>query len=200
MTIVLDLCGGTGSWSKPYKDAGYDVRIITLPEYDVRAYEPPNDVYGILAAPPCTEFSIAKAKWERNEEAGFEVVNACLRIIEKCRPKFWALENPSGWLSKYLGKSQYHFQPWWFGDPWTKQTHLWGMFNAPVRRYYSWIDVPKIPQLYVRPNRQKPSIAFCNKSAAQYIRVFDNYSFVSDAEFRAVTPPSFARAFFEVNR
>lgn len=29
--IILDLCGGTGSWSKPYKDAGYDVRVITLP-------------------------------------------------------------------------------------------------------------------------------------------------------------------------
>lgn len=24
--IILDLCGGTGSWSKPYKEAGYDVR------------------------------------------------------------------------------------------------------------------------------------------------------------------------------
>ena len=33
--IILDLCGGTGSWSKPYKDAGYDVRVITLPEHDV---------------------------------------------------------------------------------------------------------------------------------------------------------------------
>lgn len=29
--IILDLCGGTGSWSKPYRDAGYDVRVITLP-------------------------------------------------------------------------------------------------------------------------------------------------------------------------
>ena len=24
--IILDLCGGTGSWSKPYKENGYDVR------------------------------------------------------------------------------------------------------------------------------------------------------------------------------
>ena len=40
--IILDLCGGTGSWSKPYKEAGYDVRIITLPEYDVRSYIPPG--------------------------------------------------------------------------------------------------------------------------------------------------------------
>jgi ubiquinone/menaquinone biosynthesis C-methylase UbiE len=26
--IILDLCGGTGSWSKPYSDNGYDVRIV----------------------------------------------------------------------------------------------------------------------------------------------------------------------------
>jgi hypothetical protein len=31
--IILDLCGGTGSWGKPYREAGYDVRLITLPEY-----------------------------------------------------------------------------------------------------------------------------------------------------------------------
>ena len=24
--IILDLCGGTGAWSKPYKDAGYTAR------------------------------------------------------------------------------------------------------------------------------------------------------------------------------
>lgn len=47
--IILDLCGGTGSWSKPYKDVGYDVRVITLPDYDVRTYEPPENVYGILS-------------------------------------------------------------------------------------------------------------------------------------------------------
>lgn len=33
--IILDLCGGTGSWSKPYRDAGYDVRVITLPRYNL---------------------------------------------------------------------------------------------------------------------------------------------------------------------
>lgn len=30
--IILDLCGGTGSWRLPYKEAGYDVRLVTLPE------------------------------------------------------------------------------------------------------------------------------------------------------------------------
>ena len=33
--IILDLCGGTGSWSKPYRAAGYDVRVITLPRYNL---------------------------------------------------------------------------------------------------------------------------------------------------------------------
>ena len=50
--IILDLCGGTGSWSRFYKEAGYDVRVITLPKYDVLTYQPPENVYGILAAPP----------------------------------------------------------------------------------------------------------------------------------------------------
>ena len=50
--IVLDLCGGTGSWSLPYQEAGYDVRLITLPDYDVLTYHPPPRVHGILAAPP----------------------------------------------------------------------------------------------------------------------------------------------------
>ena len=56
MKLILDLCGGTGSWSKPYAEAGYHVRIIDLPE-DVRLLEPPRaPVHGILAAPPCTYF------------------------------------------------------------------------------------------------------------------------------------------------
>jgi|GEM_PF-7128011 len=83
--IILDLCGGTGAWSKPYKEAGYDVRKITLPIYDVRDYSPPNNVYGILAAPPCTEFSLAKGAAARDFTTATEIVKACLNIIWCCR-------------------------------------------------------------------------------------------------------------------
>jgi len=74
--IILDLCGGTGSWSKPYKDAGYDVRNITLPDYDVRNYKPPKNVYGILSAPPCPMFSFVrtKAKLPRDLRGAMEVI------------------------------------------------------------------------------------------------------------------------------
>lgn len=84
--IILDLCGSTGAWSKPYLEAGYDVRLITLPNYDVRYYKPPEIVYGILAAPPCTMFSFARArriklKEPRDLEKGMELVIGCLKII-----------------------------------------------------------------------------------------------------------------------
>lgn len=136
--IILDLCGGSGSWSRAYVAAGYDVRNITLPQYDVLTYDPPDDVYGILAAPPCTEFSVLNCRAEarqRDPQAGLKIVMACMRIIEKCKPVWWALENPVGYLREYMGKSTLIFQPWQYGDPWTKRTEIWGTFTLPEARY-----------------------------------------------------------------
>ena len=137
--IILDLCGGTGAWSKPYADNGYTVINVTLPEYDVRTFKPPENVYGILAAPPCTMFSFArtKAKTLRNLEEGFEIVRACLNIIWSCMEiqqetkyktlplKFWALENPNGMLKYFLGRPAFEFNPYEFGDAYKKRTMLW---------------------------------------------------------------------------
>ena len=198
--IILDLCGGTGAWGEPYKDAGYDVRNVTLPCYDVRTYIPPLKVYGVLAAPPCDEFSIAKDhKLPRDYGKGLEIVIACLSIIHKVEPVFWALENPSGKLALFLGKSQYSFQPWFFGDGWTKRTLLWGKFNPPVKQYTRWEDVPKIEGLYTRPGRRTPSIAFNHLSHKKFIKSLDSFEVKSDTEFRAITPQGFARAFYEAN-
>ena len=200
--IILDLCGGTGAWSKPYRDAGYDVRVITLPEHDVLTYQPPYGVYGILAAPPCTEFSILNClaePRERNEDEGMIVVNACLKIIEECKPQFYAIENPVGNLKKYIGHPDFIFQPWEFGDAWTKRTCIWGKFNKPVKIFDNWDDVPKLP-LYTRPGRKKPNFAFLHKSAIKNIPQLADYKPQTDADFRAITPPGFAKAFFEVNQ
>jgi hypothetical protein len=135
--IILDLCGGTGAWGRPFQEAGYDVRLVTLPEQDVLTYTPPDGVYGILAAPPCTEFSLAKngSPIPRNLSAGLEIVNACLRIIWTCsldQPlHFWAMENPVGLLRRFLGRPKFTFRQWEFGDPGVKPTDIWGYFNEP---------------------------------------------------------------------
>ncbi|GAG30172.1 unnamed protein product, partial [marine sediment metagenome] len=144
--IILDLCGGTGAWSKPYAEKGYDVRNITLPDYDVRTYRPPENVYGILAAPPCEQFSFAKTTGKpRDLERGMEVVISCLKIIWRCQYKllsayaksttlkFWAIENPSGLLKRFLGKPVFEFNPYDFGKEYQKHTFLWGWFNLPKK-------------------------------------------------------------------
>lgn len=201
--IILDLCGGSGSWSKPYVEAGYDVRLVTLPEHDVLTYQPPEGVHGILAAPPCTEFSVLNciaAPRERKPDEGLKVVMACLRIINLCRPDWWAMENPVGYLREYMGYPRMTFQPWEYGDPWTKRTDIWGNFTPPNKIYTRWEDVPNKLPLYTRPGRRKPNFAYLHKSAQALIPQLAWTRPETDADFRAITPPGFAKAFFESNR
>lgn len=201
--IILDLCGGSGSWSRPYKEAGYDVRLITLPDYDVLTYEPPENIYGILAAPPCTEFSVLNCKAENRErhfDVGLTTVVACLRIIAMCKPQWWALENPVGHLIDYMGRPQLIFQPWEYSDPWTKRTAIWGRFVPPKKLYSSWDGVPDKLPLYTRPGRGKPNFAYLHKSAQALIPQLAWAHPQTDADFRAITPPGFAEAFWRTNK
>ena len=186
--IILDLCGGTGSWSKPYTEAGYDVRNITLPEYDVRLYTPPDNVYGILAAPPCTEFSRAKhfhgkGNYQHNFLQGLEIVSACMRVILTSQPKFWALENPIGYLARWLKEPQFIFDAWEFGGNYQKRTAIWGNFNLPTK---SVITKPS--------GIVKFSILKSRDIAPEYFGVFDRQT------RRAITPSGFAKAFFDTNK
>lgn len=187
--IILDLCGGTGAWSRPWVESGeYDVRVITLPEHDVRTYQPPEEVYGILAAPPCTEFSPAKhfhgkGKYKHDFIKGLEVVSACCRIMLTAKSSWWALENPCGYLRNWMGKPKLVFEPWQFGDNYQKRTALWGTFNNPL------IVTDKKPE-----GLKKFSMLKSREISPQL------YGKLNRAERRSVTPPGFARAFFEANR
>ena len=87
--IILDLCGGTGSWSKPYKENGYDVRVIDPQEWleddfgtgDVRLFKKPNEeIYGILAAPPCTHSQLVVLDIGRKREQSL-CLKACLLLM-----------------------------------------------------------------------------------------------------------------------
>lgn len=205
---ILHLCADTGSDSKPYKDAGYDVIRVTkdmgVENYGHgKVYEPPKEVYGIIANPVCTEFSIARTGGRaRNTEEGMVLVKECQRIVAECNPHFWMIENPAtGKLKDYLGKPTMIYEPWHYGSPWTKKTALWGKFNIPPRKYFKWEDVPKIPELYIRPGRKKPSLAFLHKSARQFIPEFWELAMSeSDMEFRSLCSQKFAQAFYEANQ
>ena len=209
--IILDLCGGSGAWSKPYRDAGYTVYNITLPYYDlfdVHCYNDkrkiffnsrlnnlhfhlnPNDVYGILAAPDCSEFSLAKTRAQRDFKKGLELVNKCIEIIQYCRLEpqyhnqgalqFWALENPTGFLRQFMGIPPFTFDPWHFGDMWKKQTDIWGYFNFPKKN----TSLPGFMESFIEKNKTT-NLGGSNKN--KKIK-------------RSITPPGFANAFFKVNQ
>lgn len=223
--IILDLCGGTGSWSKPWKDAGYRVFNITLPEYNVLDWEAKTDfilfnnqndsllklqicfkdIFGILAAPPCTQFSFARtnAKEPRNLELGMEVVWECWKIIYLCQSKiksdqckkaplkFWAIENPSrGMLKWFLGKPAFVFNPWEFGDWYKKETAIWGMFNEP-KKTESYFNS--------RGRAHKERMKKFDSMASKDIHP-EFYGKLTRTERRAITPAGFAKAFFEANK
>jgi hypothetical protein len=207
--IILHLCADTGSDSKPYKDAGYNV-ILVGKKIGVENFQPPPNIYGIIANPVCTEFSIARSGGKaRLGEEGLFLVRHCQRIIEKANPKFWVIENPAtGKLKDYLGDPQMVYQPFEFGSGWTKKTALWGKFNLPKPIYKKWEEVPDVPNFYIRSphtkhNRAtgKPQLYQLHKSAFDLIPEFIGLPKPkSDMEFRSICSQKFARAFFEVNR
>lgn len=205
--IILHLCADTGSDSRPYQlNDEYEV-IKVGSDIGVENFTSPPNVYGIFANPVCTDFSIAATGQARDLNNGMVLVNECLRIIREAESygnlKFWVIENPaSGRLKDVIGEPAYSYEPWWYGSPWTKRTALWGRFVIPKRVFHYWDDVPKLPDLYVRPGRGKPSLAFMHKSAVSLIPEFMAAGFTpdSDMEFRSLCSQKFAQAFYDSNR
>jgi len=178
--VIYDLCGGTRAWSKPYKDAGYDVRVITLPDYDIRKYilPFPHFAYGILFAPPCTVWANSGARWWKDRTPNeileaVEVLMAGIRIIWETGPIFWAIENPVGKMRKLLGEPRLIFNPCDYGDNYTKKTLLWGKFNIPWMHKVEPTEGSKMHRL---PPGEKRT------------------------EIRSITPQGFAQAFYEANK
>lgn len=222
MQTILDLCGGTGSWSKPYRDKGYDVKVLTLPDFDVvkwREYDwlikliNKNKIHGILAALPCTMFSIARndktARKPRDLKGGMEIVQACLDIVHECLCrqhrksgeglKWWALENPySGYLKRFIGEPILTFHPYEYGDPYTKNTAIWGDFNIPTKN-------PVKPRKFEHPTTKGArDFVSCVEHFRDLKDIPDGYlektGYSKRAVMRSMTPQGFANAFYKANK
>jgi site-specific DNA-cytosine methylase len=221
--LILDLCGGTGAWSRPYKEAGYDVQLITLPAYDVAQVEfdqysiefkellSPNpysttcvlyeDLCGILAAPPCTEFSVAKGARPRDLSFGMAPVKSCMRIIWEVQKHtaldFWALENPRGLLRRFLGIPHYTFEQWQFGGNKCKATDIWGYFKKPTPTVK---EFPSDPGDDDRTRTHAADWTLCDYPP-EYVDYMNQFKGdAKRAAARAITPAGFAKAFFRANR
>ena len=195
---ILSLFDYSGRWSSPYKEAGYDVYTVDIKNgisvLDIEPSEMPfSSVYGILAAPPCTDFAGSGAQYwkvkdaDGRTESSLVLIDRVLSLVEYYKPTFWALENPVGRLPTLrpsIGK------PWYFNpnefagwlpeedrgrECYTKRTGLWGTFTKPEKRALpvsaegNWIM-----RLGGKSERTK--------------------------ELRSMTPLGFAKAFYESNK
>jgi hypothetical protein len=203
--LILDLCGGTGAWSKPYRDAGYDTLIVDmaddLPDLDFHrarmtvedflVFWEPVPVQGVLCAPECTHFAGSGAQyWAAKDADGrtaqaVAMVRTCLAIIDKAKPAWWAMENPVGRLPKLvpeLGPPRMYFNPCDYGDAYTKKTCLWGSFTIPEKS-------PVEPVMYTTSTGKRGSMHWA-KLGGKSKRT---------KRLRSVTPSGFANAFFRAN-
>jgi hypothetical protein len=215
--LIFSLFDYSGSWPKPYADAGYPTDLW---DYKVEGcciegfsricdridecievgYMP----YGLLMAPPCTDLSKAGAwTWadkdkRMHEDHDFLTVTdwaECLVMIgfELSRRydwKFWALENPPGRLERICPELSFYrrmmFNPFDYGDPYTKKTVLWGEFNT---------NLPKNP---VEPER------VLIKGGSNYYHASSIWAKTGGRSektktLRSNTPAGFARAFYAAN-
>ena len=202
--IVLSLCDFSGVWSQPYVDAGYRVVRIDLgyPEgehkvadnvwhvgADLTAMKPRWKPYGVLAAPPCCCFCRPGARWWKRMDArgdtqkAVDVFEACLRVA-RTATGWWALENPPGRHKRLMEFEEplWQWQPWHYGDPWSKQTYIWGTAKRPPQECFD--PPPKLT--YRTPNGHLQGRV--SRMSSSWKRK------------REETPPGFARAFFKANQ
>lgn len=90
-----------------------------------------DNVHGILAALPCTDFAASGARWWEGKDAegktdlSVELAYQTLEIIEHLKPAWWVIENPVGRLDRLVLELKefgpQYFDPCDFGDPYTKK-------------------------------------------------------------------------------
>lgn len=240
MKRLLSLFDYSGQWSRPFFEGGWDViqwdiklnefmDIMTIDgvEFCLDNFE---DVDGVLAAVPCTDFTVSGAQyWPKKDADGrtkisLEYVYQVMRIVDLFRPTdddydgtfFWALENPVGRLPKLvpqLGKPWY-FDPWEFAGYQVKDKKTLKELDR-IRLKDGKEITPDEFQLVVDSNAYTKKTGLwgefnreMKKNPIQKIRLTNQGSFTqkyggkSDKtkEARSHTPEGFAQAFYLANR
>jgi hypothetical protein len=134
----------------------------------------------VFGFPPCTHVAVSGARDFRIKGTGMLrdslELFAAVEHAAKWAGAPYMIENPVGKFSDHMGKPDFTFQPWNFGDLESKKTCLW-VGNGFV--------MPPFETL-VKPEDVKESCWKCPPSEDR-------------GDIRSITPPGFARAVFEAN-
>ena len=135
------MCSGFGGWTEAFAQSDWFViRIEVNPSleyvpftriWDVKEWMdwiddlPHPDL--IVASPPCTQFSCANWRQDRETlEPDMSIVKACLDIIDYIKPTWWVLENVKGAVRYFIPLIGHHKQA--VGNKQCPQFYLWGDF------------------------------------------------------------------------
>lgn len=218
--LIISLYDYTGQWAKPYIDAGYPVLLWDkkiegdifergfghFQDY-IKPFNPDGyELYGILAAPPCTDFAVSGARHFKSKDKSTQrcggkddeafdnsvdmhigFVAAVMFMVEMFEPKFWVIENPVGRVERLVPElkpfRKLLFNPCDYGDPYTKKTILWGEFNSDLKK-----------------NEVEPVMYENNGKKGSYMWAKLGGKSEKTKALRSATPKGFAQAFFEANQ
>lgn len=200
--LVVSLCDRTGIMVRPWAELGYecicvDVQhrpmrksrveqvgiqggTITYQWGDVRTWFPPRRPAIVFAFPPCTHVTGANAR--DFVMKGTALLRDSLELFSACYSAgMWSgspfmVENPVGKFSDHMRKPDYYFQPWEYGDLWTKKTCIWAGngFVMP-------------PAVHAQPPEGTEQKIWMMSPSEER------------GDLRSETPPAFARAVFMAN-
>ena len=206
MKTILSLFDYTGNWSKPYRDAGYqiiqhdiklgwDIFTDTIPAAIADSIEG-NPIHGILAAVPCTDFAGSGARWWKDKEtmpANYDsrdvqfnstvemstaFVYSVLYLVELFDPAWWVIENPVGRMHRLVPE---------IGEPL--------MYFNPTDFGHPYT---KRTALYGKFNTNLQKHYALNLFGSEMWSRYGGKSEKTKAA-RSVTPIGFANAFFKAN-
>ena len=196
---MVSLCDRTGNMVRPWAHAGYECYCIDVQHSirkeriegsihyiwgDVRGWIPPEGIRSrigiVFAFPPCTHVAVSGARDFRRK--GNYMLRDALELFSACeQAASWSgapymIENPVGKFSDHMGKPDHSFQPWQYGDLWSKKTCLWtgNGFVMP------------------RPLVTEPP-------AGVEAKIWKMPPSPDRADLRSITPPGFAKAVFRAN-
>lgn len=156
---------------------------------DARYWTPPNDFKAVFVScfPTCTNIAGSGSQDYSNKNGkvpkkGIPQLTDGLMLFNSCYGRAaWSgapylVENPSGVIPTHFRKADYTFQPWYFGDMYSKKTCLWtgNGFIMPKAQYIT------------RPDEVTQDIWLMSPGSERQNQ-------------RSETPKGFARAIFESN-
>lgn len=157
---------------------------------DARYWTPPVNRKKVFVScfPVCTDLAGSGSQDYSNAQGrvpkkgipqlmdGLMLFNSCFQIASWSGAPF-VIENPSGVIPTHFRKSDYTFQPWWFGEDYTKLTCLWtgNGFKMPKRIFEE------------KPTHITEKIWLMSPGQDR-------------ADKRSETPRSFAKAIYEANK